>query len=377
MRVLVVGAGFAGTVFARLLADWPGINVEITVIDQRAHIGGNCYSYVDQSGIEIHRYGPHIFHTNSDTVWDYLSMFTDFNDYRHKVFTVHQDKVYSLPINLHTINQFFERSFSPEEAKLFIAEKAKTGCTQYGIKNPKNFEEKAISLIGVELYEAFFRDYTIKQWGRDPVTLPAQILTRLPVRFNYDTTYFANAKHQGIPKEGYWVVFQRMLDHPKIRVELEKEASEAIYNDNKYDYIIWTGSIDAYFKFRHGVLEYRSCYWTEIRSENDYLGTAVMNYPESHYAFTRAIDFKHFTPEKQFSESVAWLEHSTESSTVFDLFYPIRDVVNLEKLAKYAKDTTNLKRTIFVGRLANYQYYDMDQVIASAMSSFKDFIENQ
>jgi UDP-galactopyranose mutase len=373
MRVLIVGAGFAGSVFARLLAESNVRYADIVVTDKRDHIGGNCYSYTHSSGIEIHCYGPHIFHTNDAEVWNFLNQWTEFNKYRHKVFAVNQDRVFSLPINLHTINQFFGHSFSPLQAQEFIKEIADGQAKNLGIKIPKNFEEKAISMIGVQLYEAFFKDYTTKQWGREPKDLPASILTRLPVRFNYDTTYFGNAKYQGIPKNGYWCIFKAMLDHPKIHVELNK--SYTVYKDQKFDYIIWTGPIDEFFKYRHKRLDYRTVYWKEIVQDGDYQGTSVINYPESHFPHTRVIDFKHFTPEKNFSKSVVWFEQSGEASYADDPYYPIRDVENLKRLSLYQKDAAALKNVFFIGRLAAYQYYDMDQVIASSMASFNRFIK--
>jgi len=265
--VLVVGAGFSGAVVAHSLA-LDGFN--IVVADDRDHLGGNCHTYRDDvSGVMVHKYGPHIFHTDDAEVWDFVNRFATFKPYVNRVKTTVGGKVYSLPVNLHTINQFFDKSFSPDQAAEFIADISE------GIESPQNFEEQALSFVGSDLYEAFFKGYTKKQWGVDPVELPASILKRLPLRFNYNDNYFAH-RFQGIPEEGYTHIIEQLLDHSSIKVELGKTISRSDASD--FDHVFVSGPLDAWFDYSEGDLGYRTLDFEEIFAESDFQGCAVMNY---------------------------------------------------------------------------------------------------
>jgi UDP-galactopyranose mutase len=371
MKVLIVGAGFAGTTFARILAD--NTNCEILVIDQRDHIGGNCYTYEDkQTGITMHKYGPHIFHTADKETWDFINRFTKFNNYRHKVYANAFNKIFSLPINLHTINQFYNSTFSPKEAEEFIKKVALEDRKKQNIIEPSNFEEQAIYLLGSALYSVFFKFYTRKQWGRDPKNLSASILKRLPVRFTYENFYYKDDEYTGIPIEGYTKIFENMLDDPKIKVELNSNFN--VYNKDDFDYIIYTGPIDEFFDYKLGRLEYRTLFFKNEYYDWDYQGTSVMNYTDLDYNFTRITEHKYFTPEKNFNQTVITKEFPEEDNGKFPI-YPINDEKNNQIYVKYEKLKNEIKNVIFVGRLANYRYYDMDQVIISSMKKAKEFIK--
>ncbi len=372
MKVLIVGSGFGGSVFSNLLAN-SDTNCEILVIDKRSHLGGNCFTYTDKpTGIEVHKYGPHIFHTNDDDVWNYINKFTEFNDYKHKVKINTFNNIYSFPINLHTINQLYTSTFTPKEAEEFVKNIAKEYCKKFDIIEPKNFEEQVISLVGYNMYNVFYRFYTKKQWERDPKDLPASIAKRIPVRFNYDDTYFNNAKYQGIPKNGYTEIFKNMLNHKNIRIELETNFS--IYKSQKFDYIIYTGPIDEYFDYRFGKLDYRTVSWINEYADGDYQGTSIINYADMDYPWTRIIEHKYFTPEKKFNMTIISKEYSKEDDGSAPC-YPIRDEKNIEIYNKYEELAKKEKNVIFIGRLAQYRYYDMDQVIAMSMKKYKEFIK--
>jgi UDP-galactopyranose mutase len=290
---LIVGAGFFGSVIAERVAN--DLDSRVLVIDKRSHIGGNCYSEIDpETGIEIHKYGTHVFHTSSKKVWDYINKFTEFNSYHHQVLTTYKNRVYQMPINLETINSFYNLNMKPCEAKEFI----KNEITKEGITVPKNLEEKAISVIGRPLYEAFIKGYTIKQWDKDPKELPTSIITRLPVRYDYNEDYFVDARWQGIPLKGYTAVFKNLLDSPNIDIKLNCNFFE---NKNNYDVrekVIYTGPIDQFYDFKYGKLEWRSISLKkEIVDVNDYQGTSVMNYADIETKFTRIHEPKHLHSE--------------------------------------------------------------------------------
>lgn len=362
MRIAVAGAGLSGAVIGRRLAD---AGHEITVMDPRSHVGGNCHSQRDpDTNVMVHTYGPHIFHTDDEGVWDYVNQFAEFMPYKNRVKSTVGGQVYSLPVNLHTINQFFGKALRPDEARDFIVnEKAEK------IANPANFEEQALAFIGRELYEAFFKGYTEKQWGVSPTELPAAILKRLPLRFNYDDNYFFH-KFQGMPKEGYTAMIAAILDHPGITLHLETSFAPASTGD--WDHVIWTGPLDGFFEYNLGRLGYRTLDFEEFRATGDWQGTAVMNYGDSDVPFTRITEHKHFAPWESHEGSVLYREYSRLAEPGDIPYYPIRMVAEKSLLGDYLKAAEATKNVTFAGRLATYRYLDMDVTIREAIDCAED-----
>jgi UDP-galactopyranose mutase len=359
-RYLVVGAGLSGAVLARELAEQ--LPCIVDVIDERGHIGGNCHTFRDEhSGVMIHAYGPHIFNTDDKKVWDYVNQHGFFRPYTHRVKSIVGGSVYSLPINLHTLNQFFGRAMNPSQASAYLA-----GLGDVTIQEPANFEEQALKLIGRELYEAFFKGYTTKQCGSNPRELPASILKRLPIRFNYDDNYYEK-KFSGIPEEGYGEVIASILRHPSIRVHLGKciHPSEIT---NEYEHVFWTGPIDAYFDYSEGRLGYRTVTFERIDATGDYQGNAQINYPGMDMPFTRIHEHKHFTPWERHERTVAFREYSKETSGDDIPYYPKRFSPDLEILKRYHERAEPLKGISFLGRLGTYRYMDMEAVIRDALN---------
>lgn len=363
MRVLIIGAGFSGAVIARLLAEQGHV---IVVKDSRNHIAGNCYSERDaESGVMVHKYGPHIFHTNEKKVWDFVTSYMEFVPYVNRVKSTAKGAVYSMPINLHTINQFFGKTFNPEEAKKFIAEQGDSS-----IAEPANFEEQALKFVGRDIYEAFFKGYTEKQWGLDPKELPASILKRLPIRFNYDDNYF-NHPYQGMPKEGYTVLVERILNHENISVELGVKVSRA--EATEYDHVFYSGPIDEWFDYCEGRLGYRTLDFEAVRGD-DIQGCAVMNYPDAQVPYTRIAEHKYFSPWEETKSSIAFKEYSRVCEEGDIPYYPIRLVNEQEMLRKYVELARNESKVSFVGRLGTYRYLDMDVTIFEAMNAAEQFL---
>lgn len=365
-NVLVVGAGFSGAVIARQLAE---NEHKVTVVDARKHVAGNCYSEVDsKTGVTVHTYGPHIFHTDNEEVWSYLSRFTEMMPYINRVKATVAGKVFSLPINLHTINQFFGLTLSPDEAKKFIEGKGESNIT-----DPQSFEEQALRFVGRELYEAFFKGYTIKQWGLSPADLPASILKRLPVRFNYDDNYF-NHKYQGMPKNGYTEIVENLLSHENIETKLEtffeKNVAEA------YDHVFYSGPLDAYYEHIYGRLGYRTLDFEKFYYQGDYQGCAVMNYCEKDVPFTRITEHKYFAPWEKHAESVCYKEFSRSCGENDIPYYPIRQVGEMEMLDKYVQLAEKEEKVTFIGRLGTYRYLDMDVTIAEALNTSRLYLNN-
>ena len=356
-KVLVVGAGFSGSVVARELAN---SGHDIHVIDERDHIAGNCHTERDaRTDIMVHTYGPHIFNTNIPRVWEYVNKHGEWIPYVNRVKASIDSGVYSLPVNLHTINQFFNTNLNPKEAEEYITKLASKEYNQ-----PTNFEEQALSMIGEDLYEAFFKGYTQKQWGCDPKDLPASILKRLPLRFNYDDNYY-HSKWQAIPKEGYTSIVESILSHKSIVVELGKSWN--ISDNEAYDLVIFTGPIDRYFNYIHGRLGYRTVYWEKEYGSGDLQGNAVINYPSTDQLFTRKHEHKHFAPWETHAESVLFTEYSKETSQDDIPYYPKRLSNDLEILSKYQKEASKQNKVKFVGRLATYRYLNMDAIISEAL----------
>jgi UDP-galactopyranose mutase len=362
--IAVVGAGFSGSVIARELA-LHGYSVE--VFDNRSHVAGNCHSERDPiSNVMIHKYGPHIFHTDNERVWQYLHQFTEFMPYTNRVKTTTQGQVFSLPINLHTINQFFRRTFSPDEARAFIESQA-----DLTIENPETFEEQALRFVGADLYEAFFKGYTQKQWGCSPTKLPASILKRLPIRFNYDDNYFFH-QYQGMPKDGYTAIIEQILEHENITVNLDSFFSGQ--QAAQYGHVFYSGSIDSYFDFQLGRLGYRTLDFKEIRARGDYQGCAVMNYGDESVPYTRITEHKYFSPWEDHDQSICFAEYSRECQDGDIPYYPIRLAGEQKILRQYIELAQRETNISFIGRLGTYRYLDMDETIAEALNVAEKFL---
>ena len=361
MDFLVVGSGFFGATVARQLAE---AGLRVRVIDKRAHIGGNCYSAVDPvTGIECHEYGSHIFHTSNERVWHYLNRFCSFNSYRHTVWTTFRNRVYSMPINLGTINSYYGLNLKPKEVAGFIADEV----AKENMASPANLEEKAISLIGRPLYDAFIRGYTMKQWETDPTELSSDIITRLPVRHNYSNRYFADT-YEGIPVDGYTAIFERMLEHPGIDLELNCDFFECQERVGDIP-ILYTGAIDRFFKFEFGHLDWRTIdFVREVHGVPDVQGCAVMNYADAEIPYTRIHEFKHYHSERAATDSsITFTEFSRVAGAVDEPYYPVNSLRNSCLLKQYQGRIQTLNNIWFGGRLGSYRYFDMDDTIAAAL----------
>lgn len=365
-KILIVGAGFSGLVIARLLAE-RGYHVKI--IDQREHIGGNCYDERDpETGVMVHKYGPHIFHTDNSEVWDFINKFGTMMPYTNRVKAVTNNEVFSLPINLHTINQFFKKTLSPDEAKDFIESKG-----DKNIPEPVSFEEQAMKFIGKELYEAFFKGYTLKQWGIHPKELPASILKRLPVRFNYDDNYF-NHKYQGMPQDGYTKIAENIAQHPNIELQLNTKYSHDLRN--AYSHVFLSGAIDAFYDYEYGRLGYRTLKFERFVHDGDYQGCAVMNYCEENVPYTRITEHKYFSPWEKHQKSTCYREFSSLCQEADTPYYPIRQLGEMEVLNKYIDLAEKEQNLTFIGRLGTYRYLDMDVTIAEALQTANKFLQS-
>lgn len=361
MNILVVGAGFSGAIIARELAER---GHKLLVIDSRNHLAGNCYSERDQeSNVMVHTYGPHIFHTDDQEVWDYVNQWVEFKPYTNRVKTTSQGAVYSLPINLHTINQYFGKTLNPTEAKAFIESQADTSITE-----PQTFEEQAMRFVGKDFYEAFFKGYTQKQWGVHPSKLPASILKRLPVRFNYDDNYF-NHQYQGMPANGYTEIVEKILSHENIEVKLSTPFDKQM--EDQFDHVFYSGPIDAYFEYQHGRLGYRTLDFNKEVHDGDYQGTAVMNYGDVEVPYTRITEHKYFSPWESHEKTVIYKEYSRLAEEKDIPYYPIRFAGGdgVEQLTKYVQLANNQSKVTFVGRLGTYRYLDMDVTIREALNA--------
>lgn len=366
---LLVGAGFSNAVIARELAEQ---GYQVTVIDSRHHIAGNCYSERDkETDIMVHVYGPHIFHTDNERVWQYVNQFGEWMPFINRVKTISQGAVYSLPINLHTINQFFGKTCSPKEAKELIESQADLSIT-----DPQTFEQQAMRFVGQDLYKAFFYGYTKKQWGVEPKELPASILKRLPVRFNYDDNYFSH-KYQGMPKQGYTAIVAKILDHANIQVRLSTPFQAEM--KAQYTHIFWSGPLDAYFDFELGRLGYRTLDFEAFRQEGDYQGNAVINYGDEQVPFTRISEHKHFAPWESHEKTICYKEYSRLCGEQDIPYYPIRLVQDKSLLRQYVEKAKLEQNITFVGRLGTYRYLDMDVTIKEALEvsdSVKEALKN-
>jgi len=361
-KLLFVGAGLSCSVLAERFASTGFF--ECDVIDKREHVGGNCFTHLDaETGITVHKYGPHIFNTSNQAVVDYLSRFIDFRPIHHAVkASLPGNGVFSLPINLHTINQFFGKNFSPFEAEIFVK-----SLSDKSIVSPSNFEEQALSMIGQDLYEAFFKGYTLKQWGVSPTLLPASILKRLPVRFNYNDSYYSSS-FVAMPATGYTPLFEKLLDNPRIHVYLGTNYTQSMASD--YDHVFYSGSIDQFFDYRYGRLSYRTVYWERQKERGDFQGCSVMNYPTLDFSHTRISEHKYFEPWKNNDNTLVFTEYSKKTSEQDEPYYPMRLADDLDKYNCYANDAKLLPKTTFIGRLGKYKYYDMHHVVADSLELF-------
>ncbi|MDQ5910206.1 MAG: UDP-galactopyranose mutase [Pseudomonadota bacterium] len=366
-EICVVGAGFSGAVIAYRLAQQ---GYRVSVFDRRPHVAGNCHTERDtETGVMVHAYGPHIFHTDNERVWQFINQFTTFEPYVNRVKAVTGGRVFSLPINLLTINQFFGKVFNPQQAAEFIAALGDVSITE-----PKTFEEQALRFVGRELYEAFFKAYTIKQWGVHPSELPASILKRLPVRFNYDDNYFAH-RFQGMPRDGYTAIAVRLLDHPNISVHLGQtfERADAAH----FMQVFSSGPIDEWYNYVEGRMGYRTLDFEPIRAEGDFQGCAVMNYCDDSVPFTRMTEHKYFSPWEQHINSICYREYSRECGPGDIPYYPIRLVAEKAQLARYVSMARSEQNVTFVGRLGTYRYLDMDVTIHEALETADRFLAAQ
>ena len=373
MDLLVVGSGFFGLTIAERAAS---AGKKVVVIDRRSHIGGNAYSEAEpETGIEVHRYGAHLFHTSNETVWEYVNRFTSFTNYQHKVYSNYRGEVYPLPINLGTINQFFRAAYGPDEARVLIAEQAE----EFDAKQAQNLEEKGISLIGRPLYEAFIRDYTAKQWQTPTTELPAEVISRLPVRYTYDNHYF-NDTHEGLPTEGYTAWLENMADHPNIEVRLDTDFFDTTQPLNKDAVvgtvpIVYTGPVDRYFDYAEGELGWRTLdFEQEVLPTGDFQGTSVMNYAGSDVPYTRIHEFRHFHPERDYPKdrTVIMREFSRFANRDDEPYYPVNTPEDRERLLAYRQLTENENGVLFGGRLGTYQYLDMHMAIGSALTMWNN-----
>lgn len=373
-KFLVVGAGFFGAVIAEQIAN--NLNQKVTVIDKRNHIGGNCYSEIDSdTNIEYHKYGTHIFHTSNSTVWNYINKFTTFNSYYHQVLTTYKDKVYQMPINLETINSFYNVNLKPFEVDDFLEKERQK---EY-FDEPQNFEEQAINFVGRPLYEAFLKEYTIKQWGKQPTEISASVLKRLPFRKNYNETYFFDV-WQGIPANGYTTIFNKLLASSNIEVKLNVDFFDIKESIPKDVTIIYTGEIDRLFDYKYGDLEYRTLIFEkEVVNVEDYQGTSVMNYAELDVPYTRIHEPKHLHPERdQYKEDKTLIiKEYSKPDYRNDPYYPLGGEQNQKIYKQYLNELKTLNNIIIGGRLADYKYYDMHHTIERALQVFEEQIKNK
>jgi UDP-galactopyranose mutase len=368
--LIVVGSGFFGLTVANQAAK---DGHKVMIIERRSHPGGNAWSYRESSsGIEVHKYGSHLFHTSNERVWKYVHNFTRFNSYQHSVWTRLGNQTLSMPINLSTIQSFYKKILSPSEARDLIKEEV----ARSGILEPQNLEEKAISLIGRPLYEALIRGYTQKQWETDPVLLPAEIITRLPVRYNFDARYFSDT-WEGLPLDGYHAWIEKMLDHENINIVLSVDYQSVRAEVPSGTQVVYTGPVDEYFDFAYGRLSWRTLdFETEVLEIEDYQGASVVNYADVSVPYTRIHEYRHLHPERrpELKKTVISREYSRFAGPEDEPYYPINTAQDRLKLEQYRGLAKDLPNVTFGGRLGTYQYLDMHMAIASALTKYESEI---
>ncbi len=364
--VIVVGSGFYGLTLAERLAT--ELELKVVVVERRSHIGGNAFSYIDKdTGVEIHKYGSHLFHTSNDVIWKYINQFSKFNSYRHFVVAKTGNEEFEMPINLSTVNAIFGKTMSPDEARKKIEEEV----SKLKLEEFPNLENFAISQVGPQIYERLIKGYTTKQWGKPPSELPREIFQRLPIRYNYNRDYFSDT-HMGLPLDGYFKIFERMVTNKNIEVLLDTDYFEIKEHIPKDKLVIYSGPIDKLFDYKHGVLEWRTL---DFEFENlrisDFQGCAVVNFPDLAVPFTRIHEFKHLHPER---ENIAVTSIAREYSRFADKtdepYYPINTARNSEIYAKYREEVKTCERLIVGGRLGSYKYLDMHMAIGMALRDF-------
>lgn len=375
--LVVVGSGLFGLTIAERCANQLGLKV--TIVERRDHLGGNAYSENDpETGIEVHKYGAHLFHTSNRKVWEYVNQFTSFTDYIHHVYTNVGGEIYPMPVNLGTINQFFRAAYSPSEARELIKEQS----AEVTDSEIVDFQSKGISLVGRPLFEAFFQGYTAKQWQTDPTKLPASIISRLPVRFNYNNRYFSD-RWEGLPVDGYAAWLNKMADHPNIEVRLNTDFFDKSQPYNKQACVgqvpvVYSGPIDRYFDYCEGELSWRTIDLDlEVLNTGDFQGTSVMNYGDEGVPFTRIHEFRHFHPERTnypSDKTVIAREYSRFANRDDEPYYPVNTPDDREKYLAYRELAAAEPQVLFGGRLGTYKYLDMHMAIASALSRFENVL---
>jgi UDP-galactopyranose mutase len=369
--LVVVGSGFFGLTIAQQAAERLGLKV--LVIERRNHIGGNAYSEFDPTtGIEVHKYGSHLFHTSNERVWEYVNRFTSFNDYKHLVWAKHNGELYPMPINLDTINHFFKKSFNSDQAREFIQGQVH----ENEASSANNLEERAIALIGEPLYEAFIKGYTEKQWQTDPKLMPADVINRLPMRFTKEHRYF-NDKYEGLPLSGYTAWLENMADHPNIEVSLNQDFFDLKSDLVGHVPIVYTGPIDRYFDYEFGELGWRTLdFKSEVVGTGNFQNTSVVNYSDLDVPFTRIHEYRHLHPEREYQKesTIISREYSRFASPGDEPYYPINTELDRQRLANYRTLATNEPDVWFGGRLGSYLYLDMHMAIASALNVFDNQI---
>ena len=368
--LVVVGSGLFGLTIAEQAASRWGLRVAI--VERRSHLGGNAYSEIDpEARIDVHKYAAHLFHTANQRMWEYVNRFTSFTSYVHRVWTTVDGVVYPMPVNLGTINQFFSAAYGPDEARALIAQQA----AEVDGQEITDFESKGVSLVGRPLFEAFFKNYTAKQWQTDPKDLPASIISRLPVRYNYDSRYF-NDKYEGLPVDGYTAWMERMVASDLIDVYLDTDFFDPENPLNKAAVVgkvpvVYTGPVDRYFDYSAGDLSWRTVdFEKEVVDTGDYQGCSVMNYGDIDVPFTRIIEFRHFHPERDYQDkkTVIFREFSRFADHGDEPYYPVNTAQDRERLEQYRELMKNEDRVFFGGRLGTYKYLDMHMAIASALT---------
>jgi UDP-galactopyranose mutase len=371
-KIVIVGSGLFGLTIAHKIAT--EVKAEVVVLEKRDHIGGNAWSEIDKpTGIEIHKYGTHLFHTSNEEVWSFVNQFSSFNGYRHTVWANHKNNFFSLPINLSTMSQFYGEAFSPDEARKRLLSETKNFSDLQG----NSFEDAALTALGKPLYEAFIKGYTKKQWATDPRNLPSDVFGRLPIRFNFNNAYF-NDKYQGLPTDGYFSLIKKLASHPLIKIETGVDFFQHRARESRPDILIYSGPLDEYFAYKYGRLSWRTLDFEIERLEvDDYQGASVVNYSDEEVPFTRIHEFKHLHPERSHvgQSTVIMKEYSRMSEVNDEPYYPVNSTIDRDTLKAYRMSSQAETNVIFGGRLGSYQYLDMHMAIASGLRCFENKVK--